>query len=165
MSETREVVVLPTKVVTREEGYVLPEMAKRKLDQIAALSPVDYAKETDRLSNLRSDDLRAEIGDYQQLPYEVLRNLLPGGTEDGEVAQVLRDKREVWLVDHPDQSVVKLNAAKGVITFSGQFVSQDVWMKMTMGERRGVLVGTTCSHYEHDVSGLSDDDTRVPGLE
>jgi len=146
-----------TENLVSQEGGGLPEKTLKKLDHLAGLSYDNYLKEIDHLSQLDLVHLKIEIGNYDNLPYEVLKTFLPDGTKDQMVAQVLRHKRGVWLKDHPDQSIADSNALEGVITFSGQFVPKKIWEKMSRGERRGVLVGSTCSHFEHGVPGMSDD--------
>lgn len=133
-----------------------------KLSEIAEMEPKRVQSEVERLGTLSHDDLTSELGPYETYPYDQLRVLLAEGSDDEDVAEVLREKRVQWLRDNPNERIGNTEGAKGVITVHGEFIPWSAFEHMTAGERRGVLVGNTCSHYEHDVPGL-DDAVLLPG--
>ena len=104
-------------------------------------------KEDAIVSEMTLSQLDLHIGGSTRgLPYQDLRCLLPNGSSDAVVGDILREKRRIYLLNHQDE-VTSRDASKGVSTFDGRFISRAELQKMSAEELRGVFVGTTCSHY------------------
>lgn len=86
----------------------------------------------------------------EDLSYEELQRLFPDGSGDPQVAEILRNKRAEHLGVQEQKG--------GVIGFDGRVMPRDQWEKATPAQRRGWLVGSTCSHYEGGVPGMDDVD-------
>jgi hypothetical protein len=117
-------------------------------------------EEVEGLIGMGMEGVNKRLGvDMNKLPYEILRVLFPDGSDHAEVGKILSKKREEYLKTHPEEQVAK-GASKGVITCDGMFVSQDRWDQATPAERRTILVGRTCFHWNSDTPGMGDDDSR-----
>ena len=63
----------------------------------------DLIGEVESLSHMDSRELSSHIGgSIEELPYEFLQTMFIDGTDDVEVAGILRKKREGYLKDHPE---------------------------------------------------------------
>lgn len=85
-----------------------------------------------------------------ELSYKELSELYPQGSDDPEVVELLRQKRTEVRKDIPPVGYA--------IGPDGRIYSQQEYDRMTPAQRRGLCVGSTCSHYEGDVPGMSDTD-------
>ncbi len=94
-------------------------------------------------------------GDMRELPYQVLRVLLPDGSDNQQVADVLRSSREEYLKSHPDE-VQGRGATEGIISYDGRFIPIKIWETLTEHQKFAVFVGSTCTHYAGDVPGYGD---------
>lgn len=116
---------------------------------------VDLLREVDELSKLNPGKLRGHLGgNIEELPYEVLETLFIGGSDNGDVAALLRKKREEYVRLHPEKSRGAQGADQGIITFNGRFIPQLMWSSASDSEKRGALVGSTCFHYNSDTPGM-----------
>lgn len=114
----------------------------------------DLEEEIKNLSKLKESQLIERLGGkIQDLPYEVLQMLFVDGSDHDEVADVLRKKREGYLKSKPDYAE---RFGKGfIVGFDGRIWSVEQWSSMTPSEKRGVMVGSTCFHYESGTPGMS----------
>lgn len=85
------------RIAVSERNGNLPAVVTAKFEYLNGLPEKDRKEELLRLSGMGVDKLTEEIGDPRKLSYKVLRVLLPEGTDDEDVAEVLRKKRENWL--------------------------------------------------------------------
>jgi len=119
-----------------------------------AENKVDLLEEIKNLSTHTYEDISKRIGGpVENLPYDVLRSLFINGFDDEKLAGILRDKRTEYLNDHPEE-VFSKNASEGVITFDGRFISKADWDTATDSEKRAIMVGSTCFHYNSDTPGM-----------
>ena len=106
-----------------------------------------------KVEGLSLQDLNELIGgNFAELPYSFMRKVLPDGSDDEQVANIFRTKREAYLVDHPEDKQGG-NAAEGVVGQDGRFMQIDDWNTLTPADRFIWLVGPTCFHYNTDVPG------------
>lgn len=106
------------------------------------------------MSKMTADELNKHLGgDFKELPYEALGTILSEGSDDLNVAKSLREMRETYLADHPEKQISK-GASEGVITFDGRFISQKDWETATDSEKRAIMVGSTCIHFNSDTPGM-----------
>ena len=112
------------------------------------------------LANMNFTQLQAKMGgDIKDLPYELLQVVFPDGSENEEVAQFLREKRESYLKEHPEEAQGR-GAANGIIGYDGRFYSYEYLKELKPADMFVILVGTTCFHYNSDTPGYGDDDER-----
>lgn len=144
----------------RSEGdatVCLPEWYTRYVGALTGQSDL-LENEIVNLSKMNLVELKERMGgDITEIPYDFLRTIFPTGSSDESVVNILRKKRTDYLKLHPEEQKIK-DADKGVIGFDGRFYPETAWEKMTPAERRGVVVGTTCFHYNSDTPGMSDTD-------
>jgi len=115
------------------------------------------AEEQKSLEGLGLDAIKARLGgDIKDLPYPSLQLLFPKGSDDEEVGAVLREKRTEFSMDHPE--ILNLGDSEGIISADGVVVLKSDYDKMTAAQKRGVMVGRTCFHYESGRRGMSDTD-------
>ena len=115
---------------------------------------VDMANELRKLSELGVNRLNQRLnGDINDLQYCFLRTLFPDGSEDEEVANILRKKRTEYLKTHPEERIAR-GASVGIIGFDGRFYTMEQYEGMTDSEKRGVFVGSTCFHYNSETPGM-----------
>jgi hypothetical protein len=82
-----------------------------------------------------------------------LKTLFIDGAGDPRVAGMLRKKRTEYLKLHPEEQAGR-GASDGVITYDGRFISKKDWDSATDSEKRAILVGATCFHYNSDTPGM-----------
>ena len=116
------------------------------LEEVKLLSTFDVKRLEERLG-----------GPVNEIPYETLMTLFVEGSDDPLVAEVLRNKRAVYLKSHPEEYKGAIGAGMGVITYDGRFISQKDWQTTTDSEKRAILVGSTCFHYNIDTPGMGSD--------
>jgi hypothetical protein len=118
----------------------------------------DITLEAEEASKMSSDKLNEHLGGkINDLPYEVLRSLLPNGSDDENVGAVLSGKRAEYLKNHKDEYKGNHDAGKGVITYDGRFISKQDWDSATDSEKRAIMVGSTCFHFNSDTPGMGSD--------
>lgn len=118
----------------------------------------DLLVEVKLLSTLNKVKLNNHLGgNIEELPYKILQTLLIEGTDDEEVAEILRSKREIYLKTHPEEYKGVANAGLGIVAFDGRFISQTDWDTASDSEKRAVLVGSTCFHYNSGTPGMDSD--------
>jgi len=93
-------------------------------------------------------------GKIEELPYETLNTLFIDGTDDPDVATLLRIKREQHVKIHPEDTRGVPGVDVGISTFDGRFINKATWDTATDSEKRGALVGSTCFHYNSDTPGM-----------
>lgn len=126
-----------------------------KYNQRLQKNNIDLPTEIEKLANMKQDDLNRYLGGkISELPYEILGVLLIGGSEDEKVAELLRSKRERYLLNHPEMSRGVPGAGEGVITFDGRFIPKSKWITATDSEKRAAMVGTTCFHFNSETPGM-----------
>ena len=94
-------------------------------------------------------------GEVRDLPYEMLCTMFIEGTADEQIASTLRAKREDYLKRHPNLRSSDPDAGRGVIAYDGRFISWKDWESATDSEKRAIMVGSTCFHYNSDTPGMS----------
>lgn len=146
--------------ISHEESGMTPEMHipswYRVYSEKLRQENVNLVEEVNRLSEMRLNDLERHLGgSIKELPYEFLQTLFIDGTDDEQVAGILRDKRQTYLKDHPEAYKGSKGASEGIVGFDGRVWSKAQWDKMTLSERQGVLVGSTCFHYESGTPGMT----------
>lgn len=139
------------------EGEKIPawfgEYTKRLAD-----TNKDLLDEVKELASMKLEDVKKHIGgNPEELPYEFLDTMLITGSDDEEMALILRSKREKFVHRHPDQSRGVPGIEKGISTFDGRFIPQKTWVTASDSEKRGALVGSTCFHYNSDTPGMGSD--------
>lgn len=126
------------------------KMGEHVTDELLA----EYIKQVEGLSLTELNTLIG--GNFADLPYEIMLAVLPDGSDDEEVSDIFRAKRESYLVEHPEEKKGG-NASEGVIGQDGRFMHIDDWNTLSPGDRFVWLVGPTCFHYNTDVPGYGDD--------
>ena len=123
---------------------------------IIGLSEVDLTQLLTNLEKLGLAELTEFFGgSIEELSYELLRIILPSGSDDEEVATILREKRKMYLKSHPNE-ILASKARRGVIAYDGRFMPEAEWKALPLNERLAVTVGPTCSHYAGHVPGYGD---------
>lgn len=125
---------------------------------------VEYAKnvpkdklldEVRTISSLSIQEINSRMGgNIAELPYDCLKTLFIDGSDDQEIVLLLRKKRETYLKDHPEAYNGVRGALEGIVSYDGRVVSMEDWKSATDSEKRGVLVGSTCFHYNSDTPGM-----------
>lgn len=132
---------------------ILPEWYEKYIDNFVQ-SKKDLDLEKAHVEKLNPEDLKSHIGgNFEELPYEALQVLMPKGSDDIIVADVLRDKRTKYLKEHPEMQKDR-GASEGVIAFDGRFIPMSDWETATASERRAILVGSTCFHFNSGTPGM-----------
>ena len=102
-----------------------------------------------KLDSLSLVDLNIKFGgDIRGLQYDFLRTLFPTGSDNSEVAEILRKKREEYLKEHPEEQVAR-GASEGIIGFDGRFYPKSEWDKMTAAQRREKNGGNNLFSLQH----------------
>jgi len=115
---------------------------------------VDFLDEVNTISSLSLDEIEERIGgELSELPYEYLQTLFIDGTDVLEVASFLREKREKYLLNHPELQLSK-GYSEGVISNDGRFISKEEWESASDSEKRAIMVGSTCFHYNSGTPGM-----------
>ncbi len=116
----------------------------------------NLVRELDLVAEMNYSQLNNHLGgSIDELPYEVLGTLLINGTDDEKVANILRLKRQKYLEKHPEEYKGVRGAQEGIIGFDGIVHPMSDWRDASMSEKIGVLVGSTCFHYNSDTPGMS----------
>lgn len=118
-------------------------------------SQKDLAQEVKDVSEMKYEDLSKHIGGrIDELPYEVLGTLLKEGSDDENVASMLREKREEYVKTHPEAYKGVLGASEGIIMHDGRVISQKDLASASESEKRAIFVGSTCFHYNSGTPGM-----------
>lgn len=126
------------------------------LQKITGYNSVRLAREISHLEGLSPEELsRAIGGDFSTLSYLQMTCILPNGSNNQQVADIIREERKKYLLDHPEEEQGR-GATDGVIGFDGRFFTLKKWGEMSPSDRFAVVIGSTCSHYNHDVPGYGD---------
>lgn len=135
------------------EKVLLPEWYANYV-KILHDNKVDLEREIENVGKMSMEELNTHIGGRaDELPYEVLGTLLIDGSDSEEVANLLRNKREKFLLNHPEMQKGR-GASEGIITYDGRFISKEDWESASSSEKRGALVGSTCFHYNSGTPGM-----------
>ena len=113
------------------------------LDEVRAISTLSIQEINSRMG-----------GNIAELPYDCLKTLFIDGSDDQEVVLLLRNKRETYLKGHPEVYNGVRGALEGIVSYDGRVVSMEDWKTASDSEKRGVLVGSTCFHYNSDTPGM-----------
>jgi len=117
-------------------------------------SKKDISQEVANVEIMDKEILEKYIGgSIEELPYEALQVLLPNGSDDDNVGDILREKRTNYLKIHPEMSKSK-NSDGHIIAFDGRIIPMADWLTATDSEKRAILVGSTCFHYNSDTPGM-----------
>lgn len=112
---------------------------------------VDLLDLVRRLSSMQMDDISSEMnGNVEDLGYELLSTLFSEGSTDERMAAVLTRKRGEYVKKHPEL----VGKSEGIITFDGRVISMEDWNTATDSEKRAILVGSTCFHYNSGTPGM-----------
>ncbi|KKT35847.1 MAG: hypothetical protein UX12_C0020G0003 [Candidatus Collierbacteria bacterium GW2011_GWC1_45_47] len=131
----------------------VPEWFGKYTDKLRQ-EKTDLLAEVDRLSEMNLENLTQHIGgNVNELPYEFLQTIFIDGSDDPRVADILREKRGEYLKSHPEKQVAK-GASEGIIAHDGRFIPKALWDTATDSEKRGVMVGSTCFHYNSETPGM-----------
>ena len=104
------------------------------------------------VENLSLPELNARLGvKFEDLSYNDMRAVLPDGSEDEQVSDIFRNKREEYITEHPEEMQGK-GAAEGVIGYDGRFIPLSDWETLTPDDKFAILVGMTCFHYNSDMA-------------
>jgi len=115
---------------------------------------VDLLDEIKKVSEMKLEEITKHMGGkIEELPYVVLKELFIEGSEDQRVADILRKKRTNYLKLHPEEQISR-GASEGVITYDGRFISKEDWDTASDSEKRAVLVGSTCFHFNSGTPGM-----------
>lgn len=134
----------------------LPSAYQKLERMLTNLTPDSYKILVERYQNSNLEQLSEEWDmPIEEMPYTLLRLLLPDGSDDASVANVLRAKREEYLIINPDQKISP-DASKGVIAYDGRFIPWQQYLEMTPAQRFEVTVGPTCFHYNTNVPGYGE---------
>lgn len=115
----------------------------------------DITEDIETAGSMSKEQLDAHFGGkIEELPYEILRSILEKGSDDESVGAILRGKRAEYLKDHKEDYKGVSNAGKGVIAFDGRFIPIQDWESATESEKRAIMVGSTCFHYNSDTPGM-----------
>ena len=146
-------ITTPPGIGSEAEMNHIPEWYRRYSEKLRQ-EKRDLIGEVESLSHMDSRELSSHIGgSIEELPYEFLQTMFIDGTDDVEVAGILRKKREGYLKDHPEKQVAR-GASEGIITFDGRFIPKEMWNTASPSQRIGWLVGSTCFHYNSDTPGM-----------
>ena len=97
------------------------------------------------------EDISKEIGgNVSDLGYDLLRTLFSEGSDDEQMAEVLRAKRNEYFKAHPEL----VEKVEGIIAYDGRVIPMNDWLDASDSEKRGILVGSTCFHYNSDTPGM-----------
>lgn len=114
-------------------------------------------KMIDEVEKMDLSSLESYVGgEIIKLPYEVLKILLPRGSNDSSVGRILGEMRSDYLKKHPEKA--KVTQLPYYIDPHGVIFPDD--HKFSPAELRTVAVGNTCIHYEAGVPGMDDTDVR-----
>jgi len=116
---------------------------------------VDLLSLVRRFSEMSIEEISKEIGgNLSDLNYDTLKTLLSEGSENAEVAQLLRDKRTTFLKESG-----QLPQIEGIVAYDGRVIPMKDWLSATDSEKRAILVGSTCFHYNSGTPGMDSNPT------
>ena len=142
--------------IERNQGEVIkvPDWYRKYSDRISVTGK-DLLQEVKEVSEMNYELLNAHLGgNVDELPYEILQTLFITGTDDDKVAEILRGKRERYLLNHPEMRKSDPRAGMGIITYDGRFIPQKDWETATDSEKRAAMVGSTCFHFNSETPGM-----------
>jgi|GEM_PF-5291719 hypothetical protein len=117
-------------------------------------SKTDLLDEIKKLSAMSLNQVESRIGGkLDDLPYEYIKTLFIEGSDNEEVADSLRKARNRYLLNNPKEQLAR-GASEGVISNDGRFISLEEWNSATESEKRAIMVGSTCFHYNSGTPGM-----------
>ena len=135
------------------DGVIVPVWYNAYVGKLRA-SETDLAQEIENISSMSMSEVNSHIGgNLEELPYEILGPLFIEGSDDEQVAELLRKRRAKYVEIHPEEYKGVPGAMEGVILCDGKFVSKADWDEATDSEKRG-LVGRTCFHWVSDTPNM-----------